>query len=151
MRNPSKILLPLTLVGLGMLPQQAQKPSEPASSEYKIPAEAAKQSNPVKPTPASIALGRKLYGYDCAMCHGPDGNGKGDLAQEIKLALRDFRDPSALKDRTDGELYYIILNGKGEMPKGSDREKPEDVWNLVNYIRSVARKDNVAKPSPATP
>jgi mono/diheme cytochrome c family protein len=119
---------------------QESKPSAPAA-EYKIPPEAAKMTNPVKPTGASIAQGKKLYEIDCEMCHGKDGDGKGDLAADMKVKLADYHDPAALKDRTDGELFYIIKNGKGEMPSEGDRAKPDAIWNLVNYIRSLAKKE----------
>ena len=115
------------------------------AAEYKIPPEAAKLANPVKPTPASIAQGKKLYDIDCEVCHGKDGDGKGDLAADMKVKLADYRDPAALKDRTDGELFYIIKNGKGEMPSEGDRGKPEAMWNLVNYIRSLAKKESSTK------
>jgi hypothetical protein len=32
------------------------------------------------------------------------------------------------------------------MPSEGDRAKPEEVWNLVNYVRSFAKKDAAAKP-----
>jgi mono/diheme cytochrome c family protein len=136
------ILLSLTAVAAGA--QQSQAPQKTAES--KIPPEAAKEPNPVKPTAASIAQGKKIYGYDCAMCHGANGDGKGDLAGDMKLTLSDFRDPAALKDVTDGELFYIIKNGKGDMPSEGDRAKTEDLWNLVNYVRSFAKKEVAAKP-----
>ena len=115
------------------------------AAEYKIPPEAVKLANPVKPTPASIAQGKKMYDIDCEVCHGKDGDGKGDLAADMKVKLADYRDPAALKERTDGELFYIIKNGKGEMPSEGDRGKPEAMWNLVNYIRSLAKKESPTK------
>ncbi len=117
---------------------QNQQPPKTAPTEYKIPPEAVSQPNPVKPTTESLAKGKKMYGYDCAMCHGKTGDGKGDMG-DMK-GLPDFTDPSALKNRTDGELYYIIEKGKGEMPPEGSRAKPEDLWNLVNYVRSLATK-----------
>jgi mono/diheme cytochrome c family protein len=105
-----------------------------------IPADAVHQVNPVKPTAESIAQGKKYYGYDCAMCHGENGDGKGDVAVDEKLKLKDYRDPAALKDMTDGELFYIIKNGKGQMPPEGNRLKAQELWNLVNYIRSLAHK-----------
>ena len=107
--------------------------------EYKIPPEDAAKVNPVKPTPESLAKAKKLYGIDCAMCHGANGDGKGDMASDMKN-VTDFTNPEALKNRTDGELFYVIRHGKGEMPPEGDRAKDEDVWNLVNYIRSLAKK-----------
>lgn len=129
---------------------RAQEASKPADKnppgEYKIPPEAAKEPNPVKASATSIAQGKKVYGYDCAMCHGANGDGKGDLAEDMKLKLVDYRDPAGLKDKTDGELFYIIKNGKGDMPAEGDRAKRDDIWNLVNYIRSLAKKEAGAKP-----
>jgi len=123
-----------------------EKPAAP-STGAKIPAEALKVPNPVKPTAASIAVGKKKYGYDCAMCHGTDGDGKGDLAVDMKLKMLDYRDAAALKSVTDGEMFYVIKNGNGgEMPSEADRLKDEDIWNLVNYIRSIPKN---SKPSAA--
>lgn len=138
-------LFPLLLLLLAAaFSARAQQPQKPA--EFKMPPEAAKEPNPVKASPASLAQGKKIYGYDCAMCHGANGDGKGDLAADMKLKLPDYRDPATLKDKTDGELFYIIKNGKGDMPAEGDRAKPDDVWNLVNYIRLFAKKDAAAKP-----
>lgn len=119
-------------------PAAEQKPSSPSAA--KIPPEALKVVNPVKPTAASLAVGKKKYGYDCAMCHGTDGDGKGDLAVDMKLKMPDYRDPATLKSVSDGEMFYVIKNGNGgEMPSEADRLKDEDVWNLVNYIRSIPK------------
>ncbi len=105
-----------------------------------IPADAVHQVNPVKPTAESIAQGKKYYGYDCAMCHGENGDGKGDVAVDEKLKLKDYRDPAALQSMSDAELFTIIKNGKGQMPPEGNRLKAQELWNLVNYIRSLAHK-----------
>ena len=117
----------------------AQEPAAPAAPPS-IPPEAAHMVNPVRPTAESQAHAKKMYGYDCAMCHGANGNGKGDLVADMKLTLKDYTDPAALKDMSDGELFYIIKNGKGQMPGEGDREKTEALWNMVILVRSFARK-----------
>lgn len=145
MSKPFKILVALGLFSLFMFAQESQPPAKPApSASNPVPVEAARQANPVKATPESIAAGKKWYGYDCAMCHGKDGTGKGDVGSEMKLKVSDLSDPASLKDRTDGELFYIIKNGEGEMPPEGDRLKSNELWNLVNYVRSLAKK----KPAP---
>ena len=120
----------------------------PQSAEAPIPAEDAAKKNPVTPTPEGMAAAKKLFGYHCAMCHGKDGDGKGDLATEMKLELKDWRDPNSLAKMTDGELFYIITNGRGKMTGGEgDRTKEEVRWNLVNVVRAFAKKDaTAAKP-----
>jgi mono/diheme cytochrome c family protein len=120
----------------------APSPQQPAAppAETAIPAEAAHMANPVKPTPESQAHAKKVYGYDCALCHGENGNGKGDVVADLKLKLKDYTDPAALKDISDGELFYVIKNGKGQMPPEGDRAKPDDIWNMVILVRSFAKK-----------
>ena len=142
------IAAPLLLLCCSPASAQDQKPAAAPAADFKIPPEAVKLPNPVKPTPESIAKGKKLYGFDCAMCHGKDGDGKGDLAADMKLNLLDYRSADSLKDKTDGELFYIIKNGKGDMPAEGDRAKGDEGWNLVNYVRSFAKKDSAAKDKP---
>lgn len=77
---------------------------------------------------------------DCAMCHGKDGNGKGETASDMKLTMSDFTDPATLKGRTDGELFYVIKNGNNDMPPEGDRVKVQQNWDLVNYVRWLAKK-----------
>jgi mono/diheme cytochrome c family protein len=121
--------------------QDPQKPAdEKPAADSKAPAEASKKVNPVKATPSSLASGKKSYLQDCAMCHGKDGDGTGDLAVDMKLKLRDYRDPTALKDMTDGDIYNVIVNGKGQMTGEEGRLKPDQIWDVVNYLRALAKK-----------
>jgi mono/diheme cytochrome c family protein len=113
---------------------------KPAASEPKMTPEDAAKKNPVPPTPESLTEVRKLFGYNCAMCHGKTGDGKGDLAADMKLELRDWRDASSLEKMTDGELFWIISNGKGKMPGEGDRTAEKVRWSFVNLVRSFAKK-----------
>jgi mono/diheme cytochrome c family protein len=145
MRNAVWVIAAIVFLCCAVSARQEQKaPAAGAAGEYKIPPEASKLANPVKATPASLAAGKKTYGFDCAMCHGKDGDGKGELAVDMKLKLMDYRDPASLKDMTDGDLFYIIKNGKGDMTGEGDRSKPDEIWNLVNYVRSLAQKNFTA-------
>jgi mono/diheme cytochrome c family protein len=129
---PPALLLALLLA---LLPQQ------PASTPDKsMPADAATLVNPVTATAESRAHAKMMYGIDCAICHGANGNGKGELVDDMQLKLKDLTDPSALKDMSDGELFYIIKNGKGKMPAEADRAKDDAIWNMVILVRSLAKK-----------
>ncbi len=151
MRIIVRVVSALALLCFAASAQEESKPAATAAAttaaaEFKIPPDAAKAPNPVKPTPTSLAQGKKMYGFDCALCHGKDGDGKGDLAADMNLKLADYRDSAALKDMTDGEMFYIIKNGKGQMTGEADRVKPEEIWNLVNYVRSLAKRSASAPP-----
>jgi mono/diheme cytochrome c family protein len=137
------VLSALLLLFCAVVAQQTttQPSNQPKSTAYAaIPVDAARQANPVKSSPESITRAKKWWNIDCAMCHGADGNGKGETAKEMKLTIVDFTDPSTLKDRTDGEIFYIVKNGHQDMPPEGQRVKTEEVWDLVNYVRSLAKK-----------
>jgi mono/diheme cytochrome c family protein len=127
---------------LRCLSQEPAKPAEekPAASDAKPPSDSAKKENPVKSSPTSIASGKKKYGQDCAMCHGKEGAGDGDLAEDMHLKLKDLRDAESLKDMTDVDIYTIINNGKGKMMGEEGRLKPDEIWDVVNFVRSLAKK-----------
>ena len=61
--------------------------------EYKITPEDIARKNPVKPTPEGLAEARKCSSYDCAMCHGEHGDGKGEIVESMKLTMHDWHDP----------------------------------------------------------
>jgi hypothetical protein len=44
-----------------------------------------------------------------------------ETATDRKLSIADFSDPATLKDRTDGEIFYIIKNGHRDMPPEGQR------------------------------
>jgi mono/diheme cytochrome c family protein len=136
------VLPALLFFVLALTPQQENSTTAKATTTpySAIPVEAAKAPNPVKSTPESLAHAKKWWALDCAMCHGKDGDGKGETAHDMKLTIADFTNPNTLKDRTDGELFYIIKNGHQDMPPEGPRIKTEEGWDLVNYVRAFAKK-----------
>jgi len=139
----------LLFLALPVLSQQSNPNPPPQNPSYSaIPVEAARAQNPVKSTPESLARAKKWWTLDCEMCHGKNGDGKGETAKDMKLTMADFTDPATLKDRTDGEIFYIIKTGHNDMPAEGPRVKTEENWDLVNYVRSLAKKKDAEKPQP---
>ncbi len=142
MRRTVVVLSAILLASFAVLYAGVNSRQEkPGSTEPKMSPEDVAKKNPVPPTPEGLAEVRKLYGYNCAMCHGKTGDGKGDLVADMKLEVRDWRDPASLEKMTDGELFWVISNGKGKMPGEGDRTKERIRWNFVNLVRSFAKKD----------
>lgn len=121
------------------------------ADEYKISPEDAARVNPVKATAEGLAEARKIFGYDCAMCHGAKGDGKGDIVESMKLTMNDWREPATLAGKSDGELFYIITKGKGKMMAEGDRVPEKVRWNLVNLVRAMAAKGGEQKAAAASP
>lgn len=93
--------------------------------------------NPVLSTPQSIAAGRELYLQHCAVCHGEDATGAGPDAAQLSRPPADLT-AAHVEIHPDGDLYWWILDGiDPAMPGFEDQLSDEDVWRLVNYIRSL--------------
>jgi len=114
--------------------------ASPATSSAATPS--AKKENPVKSSPEVLAAAKKVFGYDCAMCHGETGNGKGDLVESMSLKMKDWHDPAALTGMSDGDIYDLIVKGKDKMVGEGDRLAPAKVWGLVHYVRTFAKKSS---------
>jgi mono/diheme cytochrome c family protein len=145
------LVLPAVLFLASVSFAQQQAPStatgQKSSAYAAIPVEAAKQQNPVKSSSDSMTRAKRWWTMDCEMCHGKNGDGRGETAKDMKLQMMDFTDPVTLKDRTDGEVFYIIKNGHNDMPAEGPRVKTEEAWDLVNYVRSFAKKTTDPKPT----
>ncbi|HXM98142.1 MAG TPA: cytochrome c [Candidatus Dormibacteraeota bacterium] len=144
-------LLTFWAAGISFARQDAkEKPKEnaTAAAAEKTAGDDPVRKSQAKPSAEAMAEARKMYGYDCAMCHGAKGDGKGDLAEQMKLDLRDWRDASSIANKSDGELFTAIAKGKGKMP-GSEGNRMSDAqrWNLVSVVRSFGGKGTVEKTS----
>jgi len=103
--------------------------------------EAAKMKNPVSATPESLAAGQALYQRYCAVCHGK--NGQGGSGSDISPPAPNLTDAEWKHGSTDGEIFKVIKEGvppELNMEPWGDRIKDPDIWNVVNYIRSLAKK-----------
>lgn len=123
-------LLPLLVSG-----RQELHPATP----HRHP-EAQKLKNPIASDAPSIEEGRKLYLRQCASCHGPAGKGDGSMALAGGT-------PANLTDETwdhgssDGEIFVVIRDGtSSDMEPYKDRLSEKQMWQLVNYIRSLGPK-----------
>jgi cytochrome c5 len=133
-------------------PRAQDNSDKSKADDYKISDADVARVNPVKSSPEGLAEARKVFGYDCEMCHGAKGDGKGDVVESMKLTMRDWRDAATLAKMSDGEIFYIITKGKGKMMAEGDRVPEKLRWNLVNLVRAMAAKGaGEQKSAAATP
>ena len=98
---------------------------------------AAKVFNPVPPTEASIATGRRTYRLLCARCHGPAGKGDGGGAGAGGQPA-DFTDDTWEFGSSDGEIFAAIQQGtSADMESYAERISVTETWNLVNFLRTL--------------
>ncbi len=116
----------------------------PRGGELSLPKEqrdlAAKQPNPMRPSPASLALGRQQFQTFCVPCHGPDGKGgvTGPVATKF-IPTPDLTNADLQKQRTDGYWHSYIMSGGAVMPSYGEALSSDEAWHVVNFLRTLAR------------
>jgi cytochrome c oxidase cbb3-type subunit 3 len=110
------------------------RPGVAARSPQGGSTQAARMKNPVANTPESVGAGRRVYQRMCARCHGPEGKGDGGGGG----IPSDLTDEKWDHGSTDGEIFTSIHDGTSKEMEGyAERISDTDIWNLVNFIRSI--------------
>lgn len=79
----------------------------------------------------------QLYKANCAVCHAADGSGNSPSGKALKS--KDLRADEAQK-KSDAELADFITKGQGKMPPFGKKLKPEQIQQLVSYVRQLGKK-----------
>jgi mono/diheme cytochrome c family protein len=100
------------------------------------------KKNPAPATPNSIEAGHAIYQKYCQFCHGDSAKGDGRMAPEGSQPA-DLTTGKFKHGPTDGELYVTINEGIGpkyDMDGFKGKMPDQDIWNVINYIRTLAPK-----------
>ena len=98
-----------------------------------------------KSAPAATEAGKLLYVDKCAHCHGVEGAGDGDAAENLLPRPRDFtsglykiRSTESGNLPTDQDLYEVISNGMpgSSMPAWDKLLSEDERWSLVAHIKT---------------
>jgi len=103
-----------------------------------VPDNAKSMKNPVAQSDGSTKTGLALYTKNCAYCHGKAGLGDGVKARTLKDFPGDFS-KADFQGLSDGDLFYRTKTGKGDMPKYEGKLADDDIWNIVNYLRTLKK------------
>lgn len=111
-----------------------------AAAQQKPAANATK--NPVAASASSIAAGKKLYDSQCSSCHGAAGKGDGKAGAMLKPTPSDLTDGDWKHGQTDNDIFTVIRDGAKQtgMRAYGSRIPTNDIWNLVNYVRTLGPK-----------
>jgi mono/diheme cytochrome c family protein len=90
-------------------------------------------ANPHVATEASVAKGQQLYETFCVVCLGPLGHGDGPVVAKF-IKPPDLH--GASRGYTDGYIFALITNGRGNMPS-YNRIQADERWDLINYLRAL--------------
>ena len=124
-----RIWLSIIIVALLQSPPAPRKGGNP---------DAARITNPVAMSAASTSAGKRVYTRMCGRCHGAEGKGDGTAAT---APVPDLTDDQWDYGGSDGDLFAVIHDGVStDMDGYAARLSDTDIWNVVNFIRSVAAK-----------
>ena len=123
--------------------------AKPAAPQAKPAVDAAAKAlkNPVPANAVSIETGKGVFDKYCQSCHGPEGKGDGPGAPK-GVQPGDLTDATWVHGSTDGEIFSVIKDGvapKYDMDAWDGRIKDPDIWNLVNYVRTLGPKPAAKK------
>jgi mono/diheme cytochrome c family protein len=133
-RVSSAIMFGLGLAIVAVVSVGAQAPGGSADGK--------KMKNPVAVSAESIAAGKTAYEKNCRFCHGTDAKGNGAMAPK-DTHPSDLTDATWDRGATDGEIFLVLRDGAGpdfKMKGYKGRMTEPDMWNVINYLRSLAPK-----------
>ena len=97
---------------------------------------------PPKKTPELLSQGKKLFEQNCVTCHGPKGDGKGQLGAALKPPPTDFTQPLKQWPYSKGDLKKVFEAITRGIPNTSmvkwDQFSEKERWALVYIVEGFA-------------
>jgi len=95
--------------------------------------------NPFAGNTSVLVDGKALYTANCSPCHGEKGKGNGPAAQALNPKPADHTS-DVVQSETDGSLFWKLSEGRNPMPSYKAILSDKQRWELVAYIRTLAKK-----------
>lgn len=111
-----------------------------AFAGWTVPDSARKMQNPYPANAEALQEADAIYTKRCKECHGVNGDGTGEKADQLSAMPSDFTDAREMSRATDGELFWKITHGRRPMPAFKDKLTDQQRWEMVDYIRTFAKK-----------
>lgn len=104
------------------------------------------ENNPLPVTAELLERGRQRFTINCSPCHGAIGDGKGITQRIGAMAVVGNLHDKRMVEMPDGEIFYVISNGRGLMQSYAANIEVRDRWAIVAYVRALqlARLGSVA-------
>jgi mono/diheme cytochrome c family protein len=95
------------------------------------------ENNPMAITAQLLQRGQQRFAIYCSPCHGATAEGAGITkkigAMTVVANLHDKR----IVEMADGELFYVITNGRNLMGAYGPNVPVEDRWAIIAYVRAL--------------
>lgn len=99
--------------------------------------------------PVAVSNGKELFAQNCVACHGPGAKGDGPAAASMTIKPADLTGGHSIM-HTDEDYQYWLENGIAgtDMPGFSGKLDPEQIRDVVAYVRSLQQTALLARNAP---
>jgi len=95
------------------------------------------ENNPLPITASLLKRGQQRFTINCSPCHGATGEGKGITQKIGAMAVVANLHDKRIVELPDGELFYVITNGRNLMGAYGANVTVEDRWAIIAYLRAL--------------
>jgi hypothetical protein len=95
------------------------------------------ENNPMPITEAFLKRGQQRFTINCTPCHGATGEGKGITQKIGAMAVVANLHDKRIVELPDGEIFFVISNGRNLMGSYGANVTVEDRWAIVAYLRAL--------------
>ena len=101
-----------------------------------------------------IRRGREVFNVNCALCHGPSGDGLGITSTYgVPVAANPLAKLNLLTQETypDGRMFDTITKGRGNMGPYGPNISVRDRWAVISYVHTLQAAKASMPPAPEPP
>jgi mono/diheme cytochrome c family protein len=105
------------------------------------PPEYSGKVNPLVDQTGAADMGKKLYGSNCASCHGVEALGDGPAAASLNPKPKPLA--TEMKALSDDYLYWRIAEGgafspfSSAMPAWKRSLSEDEIWQVIAYLHTL--------------
>ncbi len=93
--------------------------------------------NPLPITAALLERGRQRFTINCSPCHGQLADGDGITKKIGAMAIVANLHDKRIVEMADGELFWVITNGRNNMGAYGPNVTVQDRWAIISYLRAL--------------
>lgn len=98
---------------------------------------------PVTLDAALLDRGEDRFRIFCRTCHGPLGDGRSAVAENMKLRKPPSLHEPRLRSFPAGRMFRVVSEGYGLMPSYAESLSLEDRWAVVAFVRALQLSQDV--------
>ena len=95
------------------------------------------ENNPLPITAELLKRGQQRFTINCSPCHGATADGNGITKKIGAMAVVGNLHDKRIAELPDGEIFYVITNGRNLMGAYGANVVVQDRWAIIAYLRAL--------------